>query len=78
MQKLLNFYFTFGYGHKDSNNYKLDDHYTVIKAVDYETARRYMITIWGSIWAFQYKEKDFLKSNHLKGLIYVPCPPSDL
>lgn len=72
----MKFYFTFGYGHADANNEKLDDCYTVVEAADYGEARHKMVTVWGTVWAFQYDQDQWNESQHLSFLTYVPFPPS--
>lgn len=72
----MKFYFTFGYGHQDANGYNLADHYTIIDALDYGHARQKMVAVWGTIWAFQYTEEDFKKSECFNNVTYVPAPKS--
>ena len=75
----MKFYFTFGYGHADANNEKLDDCYTIVEAADYGEARDKMIKTWGTVWAFQYDQDQWNeagKKPYAIKLTYVPFPPS--
>ena len=55
-QVMKKFYFTFGFGTDKANCY------TVIMANTYGEAREKMVERWGTKWAFQYSEEDWVLS----------------
>lgn len=56
MKNTKKWYFTFGCGTEDPHR----NCYTVIEAESYESARNEMFNRFGSKWAFQYSEDDWM------------------
>jgi len=63
---MKNFYFTFGYGTENRDNY------VKIAAKNYSVARVEMTRVHGLRWAMQYEEEEFLPQIRKYGLKEIP------
>ena len=63
-----NFYFTFGFGHKDYDGNSLAHMFVKVTADNYMKARILMVNKYGIKWAFQYEEDNFLPQIEQFGL----------
>ena len=66
------YYFTYGTAHTTDDGFPLNNFYTKVEAEDYCTAREIMFEARGDLWAFQYKEEDFLHQIKQFGLMEAP------
>jgi len=55
--KTQKYYFTFGFGQS------LENCYTIVLAKDAAEARQKMCQKYGSLWAFQYEEKEWIAES---------------